>query len=165
MANAEAEILANEAKAELEAQHMAAIMATADSQGIDVRAFKAQQEGTSLLRVEHDVDEENIHEFEDEMQKAREQMEYQREMREAEIAKKGKDDEERERWLSAREDGVTTPRTKARGDGTRGDDGGERRWNTRAKNTSRGRSITTTATARARFQVSTKTATSVSLTW
>jgi len=114
MAAAEAATLAAEAQAKLERDHLAAIMATAQSQGIDVRAFKAQQEGTSLLRVEHDVDEENIHEFEDEMQKAREQMEYQREMREAEIAKKGKDDEERERWLSAREDGVTTPRTKAR---------------------------------------------------
>ena len=41
-------------------------------------------------------------------------MDFERELREAELAKKGKDEAEREAWLSRREDTVTSPRTRSR---------------------------------------------------
>ena len=104
------------------------LVASADAAGMDAVAFKAQQEGISLLEAEKAIEEENKsrpattegaiitveEEFEASIQEAKRRVELEKQQRLDAIEAKGKDEAAREAWLSKREDAVTSPRTKAR---------------------------------------------------
>ena len=121
-AQAEAQVLADEKKAADDKAHLAAIMASADAAGMDAVAFRAQQDGISLLEAEKLIDEEEKEndgpskgeEFALAIADAKQRMAFEKTLRADAVALKGRDEAAREAFLSRREDAVTSPRTKAR---------------------------------------------------
>ena len=109
-ARAEFQTLKDEEAEEREKKRKDALMISAMAQGVDAKALAGAFEGKGVARVEDD----EVDKMSSAMQEARARTEAQRKEREAAQQKATLKDHAREKFLAAREDRVSSPRTANR---------------------------------------------------